>query len=262
VRSVFERYEETARERSVALVPAAGFDYALGDCIARLVARAVEPAAELVVAYALDGPDVSANSARGAIESDHGGEVVYRDGAWRRPPLGVQRASFCFPAPTGRRPVTRYGSGEIITVPRHSRVRTVISLVTTSTFAPHPLLIPAFPFLRPAAALALRTPLRRLLERAAARTGSTGSREPDRRNARFVIAAIARGEDGAAAGGAVYGADFHGITAIALAYAAKQLADAGFDRSGVLGPAAAYDPEAFLDHLGSYGVSWELHKPP
>src|SRR5919106_5045232 len=39
IRKLFERYGEAASRREVALVPALGFDYAPGDCIARLAAR-------------------------------------------------------------------------------------------------------------------------------------------------------------------------------------------------------------------------------
>jgi hypothetical protein len=32
----------------------------------------------------------------------------------------------------------------------------------------------------------------------------------------------------------------------------------GYDRAGALGPAAAFDPQAFLDHMGDHGVAWQL----
>jgi short subunit dehydrogenase-like uncharacterized protein len=261
LRTVFDRYAAPAERRGIALLPGAGFDYAPGDCLARLVAGELDSVAELVVAYALDGSGVSGGSARGAAEPDHGGEVVYRDGSWRRPPRGVWRASFTFPAPMGRRPVTRYGSGEVLTVPRHTPVRNVVSVITTSSFAPHPALVGLFPYLRPAATLALRTPLRALLNRAMARDGSTAPSGQDRRSARFLISAIARGEHGAVARGAVRGTDFYGLTAAALAHGAEHLADPRFPGAGTLAPAAAYDPAGLLDGLAAHGVRWELRGP-
>jgi hypothetical protein len=36
------------------------------------------------------------------------------------------------------------------------------------------------------------------------------------------------------------------------------MAAAGFDRSGALAPAQAYDPAEFLDALADHGVSYEL----
>jgi short subunit dehydrogenase-like uncharacterized protein len=259
IRRVFEAHDQPARQRGVALVPAAGFDYALGDCLAHLVTGAVEPAEEVVVAYALEGAGVAQSSARGAVQSDHSGEVVYRDGSWHPPPLRVQRASFRFPAPIGQRPVTRYGSGEVLTLPRHTRVRNVTALVTSSTFAPHPALIGAFPYLRPAASLLLRTPLRRLARRAGPAPHEPG--EEERRSGHFLIAVLAHGDNGQQARGALRGSDFHLLTALALAHAAERIAEDGFDQAGALAPAAAYDPAAFLDSLGAHGVSWERHPP-
>ena len=43
MRMVFDRYGPDAERRGLALVPACGFDYVPGDCIARLVARGHEP---------------------------------------------------------------------------------------------------------------------------------------------------------------------------------------------------------------------------
>ena len=36
------------------------------------------------------------------------------------------------------------------------------------------------------------------------------------------------------------------------------MADAGYDRAGAIGPAAAFDPEALLNRCGDLGLSWEL----
>src|SRR3954451_18259480 len=51
IRTVFDRYGAAAESRGVALVPACGFDYVPGDCIARIAARGHEPLDELLLAY-------------------------------------------------------------------------------------------------------------------------------------------------------------------------------------------------------------------
>ena len=250
---VFDEYGERAAARGVALVPALGFDYAPGDCVARLAAAGHEPVDELVVAYAIEGSGTGEASVRGAVEFEKGSDVVFQDGEWAPAPFGFQRVAFSFPAPLGRQPMQHYASGEAITVPRHTDVRTVRTLVTATTFAPHPRLVPAMPFLRPPAALLLRTPLRRVLARAAAAAPGQVS-EGDRDSARFTIAAVARGRNGAAGRALAEGRDFYGLTAAALAAGAQRLAAPQFDRCGALGAAAAFDPAEFLDALG---LRWE-----
>ena len=56
----------------------------------------------------------------------------------------------------------------------------------------------------------------------------------------------------------VRGTDVYGLTAVALVHGAETMAGAGYDRAGALGPAAAFDPAAFLNRLGDHGLSWEL----
>ena len=257
VRMVFERHGRAAERAGVALVPALGFDYAPGDCLAHLTARGHEPLRELVLAYELRGFGMTRGTMRSALEMMKGGDVVYEDGDWRPAPGGVYRASFPFPAPIGVQPVSRYPAGEVITVPRHTATRKVTALLTTSTAAPHPALVGLLPLAMPPLALALRTPLRGLLGRAIAALPE-GPPEEERRAAAFTIVALARGEDGSEARGVVRGTDVYGLTALILAEGAQRMSAPGYDRAGALGPAAAYDPAAFLDAMAGHGLSYEL----
>ena len=253
---MFDRHGSAAERAGVALIPALGFDYLPGDLIARIAAEGHEPLSELVVAYAVKGFGMTRGTMRSALEIMKGGDLVYENGGWRPAPAGVFRARFEFPEPIGRQAVSRYPSGEVITVPRHTRTRRVVSLLTTSTAAPHPAAAALMPFLQPALALSLRTPLRGLLHRG---IGSLpeGPPEDERRAAEWTIVAEARGEDGTRGRAVVRGRDVYGITATILVHASELLSDPGFDRAGTLGPAAAFDPREFLDHLGDHGVSWE-----
>ena len=56
----------------------------------------------------------------------------------------------------------------------------------------------------------------------------------------------------------VRGSDVYGLTAVTLSHAAELLSAPGFGKAGAMGPAAAFDPAAFLNHLGDYGLSFEL----
>jgi short subunit dehydrogenase-like uncharacterized protein len=261
IRMVFERYGAEAERRGVALVPAMGFDYVPGDCLARLVARGHEPLTEIVIAYAVRGFGASQGTLRSMLEILKGGDVVYEGGEWRPAGREAVSTSFDFPPPVGRQPMLRYPSGEVITVPRHTRTRRVTPLMSARAFVPHRALAPALPFALPAAALALRTPVRGLIGRAIGLLRE-GPNEADRKAAEFTIVAEARGEDGSVGRGVARGTDPYGLTAVTLVYGAERMASDGYDRAGALGPAAAFEPDTVLNYLSDYGVSWELERPP
>jgi short subunit dehydrogenase-like uncharacterized protein len=252
IRMIFERHGRAAERAGVALLPALGFDYAPGDCIAKLAAAGLEPLDELTLAYAVEGFGMSRGTLKSGLEIMKGGDVVYEDERWRSAPRGVFKAEFDFPEPIGRQPMARYPSGEVITVPHHTRTRKVTSLLTLSTMAPRPL-APVLPYALPALTPVLRTPLRGLLNRAVALLPE-GPKEPDRRAASFTIVARARGAAGTRQG-IVRGSDVYGLTAVALVAGAELLGAPGYDRAGAMGPAAAFDPAAFLDRLA---LDWEL----
>jgi short subunit dehydrogenase-like uncharacterized protein len=257
IRLVFDRHGAAAEKAGVALVPALGFDYAPGDCIGRLAASGHEPLEELVLAYAVQGFGMSRGTMRSALEAAKGGDVVYDDGQWRPAPSGVYRASFDFPEPIGRQPMSRYPSGEVITVPRHTRTKRVVALITSRTVAPNAVAARLLPYLQPGLQLSMRTPLRGLLSRAVDLL-PVGPPEAARRAAEFTIVALARGEDGSTAKGIVRGVDVYGLAAVTLVHGAELMSAPGYDRAGALGPAAAFDPEAFLNHVAEHRVSWEL----
>jgi hypothetical protein len=70
--------------------------------------------------------------------------------------------------------------------------------------------------------------------------------------------ALAHGEDGTTGRGVVRGGDVYSLTATCAVQAASLLAADGYDRTGVLSPASAFEPTAFLDFLGDHGLSYEL----
>jgi short subunit dehydrogenase-like uncharacterized protein len=256
IQMVFERHGPSAETAGVALVPAAGFDYLPGDCISRLAAVGHEPLQELVVAYNVDGFGMSRGTVHSALEGMQAGGVIYDGGDWRPAPGGVFRASFDFPEPLGRQTMSRYPSGEVITVPRHTQTGRVVSMLSTRTAVPIPVVSELMPYLQPGLELALRTPLRDLLHEGV-RLLPEGPPEDARRAATWTVVADARGEDGRTSRTLARGVDVYGLTAVILVHAATLLSAPGYDRAGALGPAAAFDPISFLNFLGDHGVSWE-----
>ena len=270
IRRVFEKYDDEATQCDVAVVPALGFDYAIGDCLAHLAAQAHQPATTVVIAYAIDGSSVTSSGRRATAMTNDGPEVVYRDGRWRAVPLEIDREWFEFPQPVGRRQMSRYGSGEVITVPRHVKTRSVSTLITSTSVCPYPVLLPVFPIIRPVAGLLNRTPARGILRMVAAAFGGTRSsaeREasairaaaseasPHGDDRRFMVVAEAHAHSGSIGRAAAIGSNFHQVTAAILAQGALWLAE-GSVVAGVHSPATAFEPHALLDSLASDGVTW------
>jgi short subunit dehydrogenase-like uncharacterized protein len=258
---VFERWGAAASAAEVAVVPGMGFDYLPGDLIAHLAAQGREPLRDLVVAYSAQGFGPTRGTARSALEIMRRSGLRYDGGEWQQADAGPLRGFFRYPEPVGRARVVGYPAGEVVTVPRHVRTRRVTALIEAATLAPHPAMAGVLPLAMAAAGLALRTPLRALAELAVDRRPE-GPPEAERRAARYLVAAVAVGEDGAIGRGAVRGTDVYGLTAAIAAHGAALMAAEGFDRSGVLAPASAFEPRPFLDAMGASGLSYEVDPSP
>ncbi|MBA2764334.1 MAG: saccharopine dehydrogenase NADP-binding domain-containing protein [Thermoleophilaceae bacterium] len=257
MQAVFERHGPAAERAGVALVPAMAFDYVPGDCIARLAAAELEPLRELRLYYAVSGFGATRGTLRSSLEMLKGGDIVYEDGDWAPAPSYVAPERFEFPAPLGLKSVSKYPSGEIVTVPRHTQTRKVTARITSETFVPSPRLAGAMPYMTPVISAALRTPLRGVLHRAINRLPE-GPELEQRRSAAFTVVAVAHAGDGRTRQGVVRGSDVYGFTSVSLVRAAELMSAPGYSAKGALGPAAAFDPAAFLDLLAGHGVSWEL----
>ena len=83
-----------------------------------------------------------------------------------------------------------------------------------------------------------------------------GPASAPRRDASFMVAALAHGEDGSVGRAIARGGDFDVLTAGRLAVIAAALA-ARRSGSGPLTPAQALEPASLLDALRPYGLSWE-----
>jgi short subunit dehydrogenase-like uncharacterized protein len=249
IRLVLERFDDAARAAEVALVPAMGFDYAPGDLACALAAGGRGPFRDVIVAYAVDGFTATRGTLRSALEVLASEDVVYEHGEWHPAPRRRPRASFAFPEPIGRRPVTRYPGGEVLTVPRHLRTAKVTELITLATLAPHPRLAGLVPFLMPLLARAPGSPLRTLIDAAIDRLPE-GPSEAGRRRAVFTVVAVAVDEDGVARRVVLRGHDVYATTATCIAEGAVRMAAAAYDRRGALAPAQAFEPASFLAAVG------------
>jgi short subunit dehydrogenase-like uncharacterized protein len=251
IQRVFQAYGPRAESAGCALVPAMGFDYVPGDMLAAVTAEGMGPLDEVTLAYSVRGFGATRGTMLSGMEMLKGGDVEYRDGAWRPASQSVGRGTWEFPAPVGRQRMVRYPAGEQITVPRHVETRNVRTMLSAKSALPGPA-ADAAPILMPPFQVALRTPLRRAL-------GALVSRLPEgpdaeaRRAARFMISCEARA-GARRRRGTVTGADPYGLTAFGIAHAALLAAAPGYEGAGALAPSQAFDPHEFLEALAEFGV--------
>lgn len=254
IQLVFDRYGERAAASGAALVSGMGFDYAPGDLIAALTAEGMGPLDEIALAYCVNGFTPTHGTALSALEMLGGDDVVWRDGDWRPAPHSADGGHWRFAEPIGEQRMLRYPAGEQITVPRHvetRRVRTVLNgMVLPQRLMP--LAVASTPLLE----LAMRTPLREAASALVGRMPAAPS-ERARAAARFTIECEASTGERTRRG-TVCGTDVYGLTAASLANAAILCAEPGYERSGALAPAQAFDPARFLDALGDAGLSYEV----
>ena len=255
IQMAFERYGPGASEAQVAVVPAMGFDFAPGDMIAALTAEGMGEVDEVTIAYAWSHFEPSRGTTQTTLEVLGSGGVEWRKLQWL-PAKPFRPERFDFPAPIGRKRMVTYPSGEQITIPRHVPTRQVRTLLTASTFAPHPRLAPLLQLMARPTGLALRTPLKRAL-RAAVNRLPEGPDPATRASARYTIVCdVARGEQ--TRRGMLHGRDTYGVTAAMVAKGALIAADSGFSAGGALAPSQAFEPRSFLSGLDDYGIEWEV----
>lgn len=254
-----QSYDALARQNGAALVPACGFEVALADCAVAMLAASARPPSsagltsngtisqptgrqphldEVVVVYDIRGRGSSFGSRRSALRALATSWLGYRDGHWCRAVPG--RAGGRVPLPGGPRPVISFPSSEIVTVPHHLPVRQVTTWLASSWHAPiwAPILLPIFAWLAEGMA-------GRLVEAAISRLFAppeTGMRS----DAPFAIRVRTR-QGAASQSLTLMGKGVYDLTAEIAAYAAGQMARPGYDRAGVLPPAAALDPRSLLD---------------
>jgi short subunit dehydrogenase-like uncharacterized protein len=255
---VFDRYGERAAANGAVLVTGMGFDYAPGDLLAALTADGMGPLDEVVVAYSVRGFGATRGTALSALQIIGGESVQWRGGVLQRAPRNATGGDWDFPDPVGKQRTLRYPAGEQITVPRHVQTDSVRTLLSGMMVPPR--LMPLSTFAMPALGLALRTPLSSAA-RMIIRRMPEGPSDQDRQRSRFMVSCEAR-VGTRSRRGVVTGRDVYGLTAVTTSHAALLAAAPGFDRTGALAPAQAFDPAAFLTALADTGVEYEVEPLP
>ena len=229
-RVVYEGFGESAEERDVVLLTSFGFDYVPGDLAARLAAEGLEePLDEIVVAYATAGQVTSAGTRR-TIGHVMGQPQVAWEGRIVPSRFGKTKRSVRFPS--GERSVVEWAGTEPLTVPRHTRVRSVRSY---------------FAVPRAVALAGLVGPLVGPLVRQSGRLGGDPSATRRTGNEWTVVAEARRGGEGRRA--TLVGRDTYGLAALLVAHGARALRDGEARGAGALAPAEAFDVHQFAPRL-------------
>ncbi len=136
MKELAETLHAPAEEAGVALVSGAGFYFALGDCLAGLLAPASGPFSRITVAYLVDHWRMTRASRETAMALMQQPRLVYDSGRLAEGPQGRLVTHFDFPPPHGHQEVIAYPGGEVLTIPAHVPVEGVRVLMTTRTFGP------------------------------------------------------------------------------------------------------------------------------
>lgn len=254
----FEGHGAEAEEAGVAVIPAMGFDYVPGDMIASLTAEGMGEVDEVLLAYAWFGLDPSRGTMSTTLEVLSGGAVEWRKLQWLPAERIFAPAGFEFPEPIGRQRMIRYPSGEHLTVPRHVPTRRVRTLLTASTFAPHPRLGAMMQLLGRPMAIAMRTPIKRAVRAMISRFPEGPSAERRHENRYTIVCEVTRGDRRRR--GILRGRDTYGVTAALITRGARIAAGRGFPGRGALAPSQAFEPRDFLADLDRFELSWEVEE--
>jgi len=252
----FERYGPGASDARVAVIPAMGFDYVPGDMLAALTAEGMGEVDEVTLAYGWFDFEPTRGTVMTTLEVLSGQAVEWRKLQWLPAEKPLGGASFDFPEPIGHQRMLRYPAGEQITVPRHVAARRITTLVTASTFAPHPRLAALMQLVARPTGLALRTPLKKAIRAAISRLPEGPNEEKRVASHYTIVCEVTRGKQ--IRRGILHGRDTYGITAALIARGAIAASRTGFSARGALAPSQAFEPKDFLSDLDRFQLVWDV----
>jgi short subunit dehydrogenase-like uncharacterized protein len=248
---MIDECDERARDTGIALAPALGFDETPGDLAVELASHGLDRP-DVTVTYALPR-----TGSRGTVRSAFGilttkGPFL-RDGQVRWTRAGELQRWAPMPPPLGPRRCVSFPLALLRLAPRGRELSSVETYVTVGHIE-HTGLRYAFPLLK---LLVDKTPesvMERFLERL------PEGPEGDQRNQRWTILAEARSGD-SWRNVSIVGKDVYGITAETLTLAALNMAQPGFNLTGVISPVQAAGRDALIDALTQLSTVIETYEP-
>jgi len=241
-----------AERKGVTAILAHAFEYAVGDCAARIAVEETSGAETVEVVNRVEGFGSSRGTKKSALDVLTKPALAVVNGRRREEAQLAHRAHVRFPDEDQDCVALSYGGGEVLSAPSFApTVRTV----RTYLAVPGAVALLA-PILVRAAAPLLTTSLRRFLE--ARIDASSVGPGAERRDQPWWVLARVRAAGGRANQVTVSGYDSYGITGVICAVGAQWLLEGRAKRAGVLTTAQAFDPHSFLDALAPSGVAWRV----
>lgn len=241
---IIEKYDELARQKNCAIMPACGVEYTLTNWAAALAVKGLEPVENLWTATTAKGIKSSRGTKLSLFQALAKPGLSWKDGrvAVKLAASSVRRIDF--PPPFGREWTIWAPFGELITIPRHVKVQNITSFMRMGFF-----LAVCLWFLSPL--LPLFAKLIGPLLTGAAKGPAPGYKE----NSLWAVVAEAESAKGKR-NVTIQGRNVYELTAVITGWCAEQMLRPDFKLSGALGPAQAFEPEAALAYLADYGVNW------
>jgi short subunit dehydrogenase-like uncharacterized protein len=241
-----------AERNGVTAILAHAFEYAVGDCAARIAVDETPGAETVEVVNRVEGFGTSRGTKKSALDVLTKPALAVVNGRRREEAQLAHQVHVRFPDEDEARVAVSYGGGEVLSIPTFApTVRSV------RTYLAVPGAVAALaPILTRAVAPLLTTRLQRFLEsRIDASSVGPGA---ERRDQPWWVLARVRAAGGRANQVTVSGYDSYGITGVICAVGAQWLLEGRAKRAGVVTTAQTLDPRDFLDALSPSGVSWRL----
>jgi short subunit dehydrogenase-like uncharacterized protein len=247
-------HDTWALSQGSAVVPALGFEVAVADCGAELAAEGIEQIDSIRVTY-VTRFQPSQGTKRSAIRVLQAPGLAYVDGKWVEEAPASHSVFIDLPEPLGRISAVSFPSAEVVTIPRHLEARTVRTFFAVPRMAARVL---------SAGGAALRGLARSPLAALGGRLIGEGTEGPNddtrRRDAFHVVVDVRGSKRGRECEQRIVlrGRDVYGLTAAIARQGALLLAGGRAQRRGILAPAQAFKPRAFLDGLQADGLVYEV----
>jgi short subunit dehydrogenase-like uncharacterized protein len=227
--STFERFDELARAKGVAVVPAAGFYGGLADLLASALVGQ-QTVDDMAVAVALNHWWPTKGTRETGVRN-RVPRVVVKDGSLAPMTAPATKTTWTFDSPHGVQEVEEMPFSEIITISHHLHVRNLRAYLNAASLDE---------------VRAKTTPQPQAVD-AHGRSAQT-----------FAIEVIAHDSAGTRRASA-QGQDIYAVTAPLVVEAAARMLQPSFARSGALSLGEAFDAGDFLRAIGREHLTFEIH---
>lgn len=245
-----ERHAPEAERRGLTAIVAHAFEYAVGDCAARLAVESMPGAASLEVFNRVAGFGASRGTKKSALEAMRVPALALVGGALVQERAASHRATVRFPGDERHRVGISFGGGEVLSARRFGAMlkdaRTYLVVPEAAAFVLPALVGIALPLLGGRVGAWLE----RRIDAGSFGPGAERERQP------WWVQARVRTASGQGRRVTVSGRDAYGVTAVLAVNGARDLLEGRALRAGVVTSAQAFEPRALLAALAPQGVAW------